>query len=145
MEHLNSVQVAVWSADLLARTMMRCLHLMMSCRFLPVDQKDEVSDPHPAPQQLVDPDRALLTVLLPIMPSQLELGYARNQIRTFNRLFNLHSIHEILVVTPPEHLEEISHFYHHTIPAEMTGIDPSLFRVVHDGQCVPEMDPASPM
>lgn len=97
----------------------------------------------PAQQQLVDPNGALLTILLPIMPSQLELGYARNQLRTFSRFFDLRTVHEILVVTPPEHLAEVSHFYQHTMPTELASIDPHLFRVIHDGQCVPELDPAS--
>ncbi|KAK9865561.1 hypothetical protein WJX84_005635 [Apatococcus fuscideae] len=111
--------------------------------FLPVEGDEDGTAARPAPQQLVDPEGALLTILLPIMPTQLELGYALNQLRTFSRLFNLQSIHEVLVVTPPEHVEEISRFYHHTVPTELPSIHPGLFRVVHDGQCVPEMDPGS--
>lgn len=51
-------------------------------------------------QQLVDPDKDLLTILLPILPSKSELGYVLNQMRTFSRFADMDSILEYLIITP---------------------------------------------
>ena len=53
-------------------------------------------------QQLVDPDQDLLTILLPILPSNSELGYVLNQMHTFSRFADMGSILEYLIVTPTE-------------------------------------------
>lgn len=70
-------------------------------------------------QQLVDPDKDLLTILLPILPSKSELGYVLNQMRTFSRFADMDSILEYLIITPQKYRcaaaaqIEIAHFWKH--------------------------------
>ena len=61
-----------------------------------------------APKQWrVNTTGGLLTIFMPVLPTEMELGYARNQLRTFERLFDLSTIREWMIVTPPDHLTDV--------------------------------------
>lgn len=86
----------------------------------------------------------LLSVLLPVVPKHLELGYMKNQLRTFDKYFDLASLGAWVVVTPHEHLLSMQHFFRHQLHKDVPGINPHLFKVVEDGQCASELLPDSP-
>lgn len=89
----------------------------------------------------VSSSRDLLTVLLPVVPDHLELGYLRNQLRTFHNLFDLASIKRWLVVTPHDHVQGLQRFFSYEIHKDLPGIQRDLFEVVEDGQCASELLP----
>ncbi len=111
--------------------------------FVPIAATD-LSSPHPEAKSYVDPDTHLLSVLLAFRPSPLETGNARNQLRLFSRFFEIKTLKEWVVVTPAAHFEETTAFLKHQIPAELPEVSGSLFRILRDGQCVPEFDADSP-
>ena len=112
--------------------------------FVPVAATD-LQSPHPEAKSYVDPDAALLSVLLAFRPSPLETGNARNQLRLFSKFFEMDTLKEWVVVTPAAHHKETSIFFKHQIPAELPGVPGSLFRILQDGQCVPEFNADSPL
>ena len=67
-----------------------------------------VPPPEFAPKQWrVNTTGGLLTIFMPVIPTEMELGYARNQLRTFERLFDLSTIKEWMIVTPQDHMEDV--------------------------------------
>lgn len=67
-----------------------------------------VKPPEFSPKQWrVNTTGGLLTIFMPVIPTEMELGYARNQLRTFERLFDLSTIREWMIVTPPDHVEDV--------------------------------------
>lgn len=89
----------------------------------------------------VSTSKDLLTVLVPVVPDHRELGYVRNQLRTFNNLFELSSVRRWLVVTPHDHVKNLQRFFNYEISKDMPGIQQGLFEVVEDGQCASELLP----
>ena len=89
----------------------------------------------------VSSSKDLLTVLLPIVPDHHELGYLRNQLRTFHNLFDLASIKQWLVVTPHDHVRMLQRFFSYELQKELPGIQHDLFEVVEDGDCASELLP----
>lgn len=85
----------------------------------------------------------LLSVLLPVVPKHLEFGYMRNQLRTFDKFFDLASLGAWLVVTPHDGLHRLQRFFHHELHKDLPGIRRDLFKVVEDGQCASELLPDS--
>lgn len=85
----------------------------------------------------------LLSILLPVVPKHLEFGYMRNQLRTFDKFFDLASLGAWVVVTPHDHLQSMQHFFSYELQKALPGIRPDLFRVVEDGQCASELLPDS--
>ncbi|KAK9832312.1 hypothetical protein WJX74_005951 [Apatococcus lobatus] len=92
-------------------------------------------------QQLVDPNKDLLTILLPILPSKSELGYVLNQMRTFSRFADMGSILEYLIITPHRYRRELETFFREQLPEQVPGIAAGKFRIVTDGDCIPEANP----
>ena len=85
----------------------------------------------------------LLSVLLPVVPTHLEFGYVRNQLRTFDKFFDLSSLGSWVVVTPHEHLQKMQRFFSYELHKDLPAIRPDLFQVVEDGQCAAELLPDS--
>lgn len=85
----------------------------------------------------------LLSILLPVVPKHLELGYMKNQLRTFDKYFDLASLGAWVVVTPHEHLHSMQRFFRYELHRDLPGIRSDLFRVVEDGQCASELLPDS--
>ena len=112
--------------------------------FVPVTSQS-IHSPRPEEQAFVDPDSNLLSVLLAFRPSALETGNARNQLRLFSRFFDLQTLKEWVVVTPAIHLKETTSIFKNHLPAELPQLSGDLFRILWDGECVPEFDPGSPL
>lgn len=112
--------------------------------FVPV-VSHQLQSPRPETQTLVNPDGSLLSILLAFRPSPLETGNARNQLRLFSRFFEMQTLKEWVVVTPAIHLKETSTFFKDDIPAELPQLSSDMFRILWDGECVPEFDPSSPL
>ncbi|KAK9824874.1 hypothetical protein WJX74_002306 [Apatococcus lobatus] len=112
--------------------------------FVPI-ASHQLQSPRPETQTLVDPDSSLLSVLLAFRPSPLETGNALNQLRLFSRFFQMQTLKEWIVVTPAIHLKETSSFFKEAIPAELPQLSGDMFRILWDGECVPEFDPDSPL
>ena len=91
----------------------------------------------------IQPNRDLLSVLLPVVPNHLEFGYVQNQLRTFHRLFDLNSIASWLVVTPQDHVQVLKRFFSYELRKDLQGIRQDLFQVIEDGQCASELLPDS--
>ena len=53
-----------------------------------------------ADQWAVDPEQDLLSILMPVYPRDLELGYLKNQLRTYALYFNASSVKEFIITTP---------------------------------------------
>ncbi|KAK9862989.1 hypothetical protein WJX84_006890 [Apatococcus fuscideae] len=92
-------------------------------------------------QQRVNPSKDLLTILMPILPSTAELGYVLNQMRTFSRFADMGSIREYLIITPQKHLLGMETFFHEQLPQLVPDIAATTFRIVTDGDCIPEANP----
>ena len=112
--------------------------------FVPV-ASHQLASPKPEEQAFVDPDSDLLSVLLAFRPSALETGNARNQLRLFSRFFEVQTLKEWVVVTPAMHLKETTSIFKNDLPAEIPQLSRDLFRILWDGECVPEFNPASPL
>ena len=85
----------------------------------------------------------LLSVLVPVVPKHLEFGYMRNQLRTFDKFFDLASLGAWVVVTPHDGLHKLQRFFNHELHRDLPGIRRDLFKVVEDGQCASELLPDS--
>lgn len=115
-------------------------------RYQDADQQADFQEVHEAPDFRGKPwnvsgSKDLLTVLLPVVPDHRELGYVRNQLRTFHNLFDLASIQHWLVVTPHDHVSILQRFFSYELRKDLPGIQSDLFEVVEDGQCAPELLP----
>ena len=95
----------------------------------------------PVQQRQVQPSSGLLTILLPVGPDQQTLELLRNQLRTFGQHVNLSTIAEFLVVTPAEHKAEVTAFFRKEMLRELPDSRRDLFRIVDDGECIPEANP----
>ena len=81
---------------------------------------------------------ALLSILTPVFPDATNLGFLRNQLRSFDRFFDASSIEEWVLVTPLG-----------SVPALEDVLLPDLrqlkaagskIRIVADEECAPEME-----
>lgn len=104
-----------------------------------------IADEHvhlqPIEQRYIQPASGLLTVLMPIDPTQQTLALLRTQLSTFIFFLNLSTITEILIVTPAEHKAELSAFFQKEMLRQLPGQRQDLFRIVDDGECIPEANP----
>ena len=88
-----------------------------------------VEPPAFSPKQWrVNTTGGLLTIFMPVIPTEMELGYARNQLRTFERLFDLYTIREWMIVTPPDHVEDVRVSCPHASPSSC----PAYGSLAHD-------------
>ena len=144
------------------RRLIRWLHIILSLGIIPLRahawqyrpaQQEPWFNPtvpdddirlEPVQQIAAQPASDLLTILMPLEPSPQALGLLRNQLRTFAHFFDLASIAEILVVTPIEHKTEMQAFFQMEMQQQQQLLHQrhDLFRVLDDGQCIPEADPA---
>ena len=76
-----------------------CSFASSAAGFLPpfTKQKEPLFE---ADQWAVDPEQGLLTILMPVYPRKLELGYLKNQLRTYALYFNASSVKEFIITTP---------------------------------------------
>ena len=113
--------------------------------FLPVAKRWQArrSQQYPLPQWSVDPAKGdLLTVVVPLKGSELELGYLRNQLESMDQLMEVSALREYLIIVPPKDLDRVKKFITpvaHSLP----NILKFPIRLVAETLCVPELLPDS--
>lgn len=91
----------------------------------------------------VDPQGGLLSVVVPVYPMPSELGALRNQLRTFARFFDTSSVAEYIIASPAADVTNTIAYLQNVI-SESANLSTVQFRVVSDGDCVPEMEAGMP-
>ena len=113
--------------------------------FLPVAKRWQArrSQQYPVPKWSVDVDKGdLLTVVVPLKGSELELGYVRNQLESFDQLMDVTALREYLLIVPPKDLEKVKRFMTPVIHS-LSNILKFPVRLVSETLCVPELLPDS--
>ena len=94
---------------------------------------------HKSKQWAVDPDKHLLTIFMPVVPTELELSYLRNHLHTLHRYVNTSAIYEFFIVTPDKQLKDVRAFLDEAVPAIVPEARHDFFRLVPEGECVSEL------
>ncbi len=94
---------------------------------------------HKVKQWAVDPDKHLLTIFMPVVPTELELSYLRNHLHTLHRYVNTSAIYEFFIVTPDKQIKEVKAFLDEAVPAIVPEARHDFFRLVPEGECVSEL------
>ncbi|KAK9844482.1 hypothetical protein WJX74_003045 [Apatococcus lobatus] len=129
--------------------------LLLACCFsawrcLAVKFQDAPSEPffkktyasgfeHKTKQWSVDPEKHLLTIFMPVVPTELELSYLRNHLHTLHRYVNTSAIYEFFIVTPDKQLKDVRAFLDEAVPAIVPEARHDFFRLVPEGECVSEL------
>ncbi|KAA6419478.1 MAG: hypothetical protein FRX49_10576 [Trebouxia sp. A1-2] len=105
---------------------------------LPAGSK--VSDPLFVHRQWkVNPKNGLLTVLVPVFPTDFELGNLRNQLRTAAQYFDINTVKEYILTAPWEKVSTLQSFVDKEWAVEFPKYHTAA-RVVSDGQCAPQLN-----
>ena len=94
---------------------------------------------HKVKQWAVDPDKHLLTIFMPVVPTELELSYLKNHLHTLHRYVNTSAIYEFFIVTPDKQLKDVRAFLDEAVPAIVPEARHDFFRLVPEGECVSEL------
>lgn len=104
---------------------------------LPANSK--VSDPLFVHKQWrVSPSDGLLTILVPVYPSDLELGNLRNQLRTAAQYFDINTVKEYILTAPWDKVARLQEF----VDGEWAIDFPKYHgaaRVISDGDCASQL------
>ena len=89
-------------------------------------------------QWKVSPKSGLLTVLVPVFPTDFELGNLRNQLRTAARYFDIKTVKEYILTAPWEKVSTLQAFVDKEWAADFPKYHTAA-RVVSDGECAPQL------
>ena len=105
---------------------------------LPAGSK--VSDPLFVHRQWkVNPKNGLLTILVPVFPTDFELGNLRNQLRTAAQYFDINTVKEYILTAPWEKASTLQSFVDKEWGVEFPKYHTAA-RVVSDGQCATQLN-----
>lgn len=90
-------------------------------------------------QWKVNPKYGLLTVLVPVFPTDFELGNLRNQLRTAAQYFDIDTVKEYILTAPWEKVSTLQSFVDKEWAVEFPKYHTAA-RVVSDGQCAPQLN-----
>lgn len=101
--------------------------------------KSKVSDPLFIHKQWkVNPSDGLLTILVPVYPSDLELGNLRNQLRTAARYFDINTVKEYILSAPWDKVARLQQFVDEEWAIDFPRYHGAA-RVISDGDCAPQL------
>lgn len=104
---------------------------------LPAGSK--VSDPLFVHKQWkVDPKFGLLTILIPVFPTEFELGNLRNQLRTAAHYFDINTVKEYILTAPWDKVSDLQNFIDKEWAVDFPKYHTAA-RVVSDGQCASQL------
>lgn len=89
-------------------------------------------------QWKVSSKSGLLTVLVPVFPTEFELGNLRNQLRTAAKYFDIDTVKEYILTAPWEKVSTLQEFVDKEWAAEFPKYHTAA-RVVSDGECAPQL------
>ena len=89
-------------------------------------------------QWKVNPDSGLLTVLVPVFPTEFELGNLRNQLRTAAKYFDINTVKEYILTAPWEKVSTLQEFVDKEWATEFPKYHTAA-RVVSDGECAAQL------
>lgn len=89
-------------------------------------------------QWKVDPKFGLLTILVPVFPTDFELGNLRNQLRTAAQYFDIDTVKEYILTAPWDNVDKLQDFVDKEWAVEFPKYHTAA-RVVSDGQCAPQL------
>lgn len=89
-------------------------------------------------QWKVSPKSGLLTVLVPVFPTDVELGNLRNQLRTAAKYFDINTVKEYILTAPWEKVTTLQEFVDKEWAADFPKYHTAA-RVVSDGDCAPQL------
>lgn len=105
----------------------------------PLPAKSKVSNPLFIHKQWkVNPADGLLTVLVPVYPSDLELGNLRNQLRTAATYFDINTVKEYILSTPWDKVPTLQKFVDEEWAIDFPRYHGAA-RVISDGDCAPQL------
>ena len=90
-------------------------------------------------QWKVNPKNGLLTILVPVFPTDFELGNLRNQLRTAAQYFDINTVKEYILTAPWEKVSTLQAFVDKEWAVEFPKYHTAA-RVVSDGQCAPQLN-----
>ena len=101
--------------------------------------KSKVSDPLFVHKQWkVNPSDGLLTVVVPVYPSDLELGNLRNQLRTAAQYFDINTVKEYILSAPWDKVARLQEFVDQEWAIDFPKYHGAA-RVISDGDCASQL------
>ena len=89
-------------------------------------------------QWKVSSKSGLLTILVPVFPTDFELGNLRNQLRTAAKYFDINTVKEYILTAPWEKVSALQEFLDKEWAADFPKYHTAA-RVVSDGECAPQL------
>ena len=131
---------------------LRAVTLLFSCQsLLQLTHAARYPDTHALPagsivssplfvhkQWKVNSKSGLLTILVPVFPTDFELGNLRNQLRAAAKYFDINTVKEYILTAPWEKVSTLQDFVDKEWAADFPKYHTAA-RVVSDGECAPQL------